>query len=211
MVIFTVATKKAELDEIAQLISVAREYITGLRMELARKELSVENPDQAKRAVELSAYFTHCQLQPAHLQLSLRSAMTLAYKIKNFSTASLFARRLLELGPAPAVAQQVCLARRCLNVAWQSHHQPLFLQAKKLQQLADKTPTDDIKLDYDQYNPFVVDAIKFAPIYRGSPSVTCPFCGAAARPESNGSLCPTCDIAKLGASATGLRSTNEQR
>lgn len=76
-------------------------------MEIARKELSLEDPDQAKRAVELAAYFTHCQLQPAHLQLSLRSAMTLAYKIKNFASASLFARRLLELGPSAQVAQQV--------------------------------------------------------------------------------------------------------
>jgi coatomer protein complex subunit alpha (xenin) len=74
-------------------------------MEMSRKELNVET--DAKRIVELAAYFTHSGLKPEHLILSLRSAMALSYKIKNFGSASLFARRLLEMNPAPQVAQQV--------------------------------------------------------------------------------------------------------
>ena len=80
-----------------------REYILGLKMELVRKE---ETHDD-KRLCELSSYFTNCKLQSVHLQLSLRSAMILNFKHKNFQTCAIFARRLLELDPAPQTAQQV--------------------------------------------------------------------------------------------------------
>ncbi len=184
-VLFVVATKKSELDEIDQLIAMCREYIVGLRMEMSRKELG---PDDAKRATELAAYFTHCQIQPTHLQLSLRSAMTLAYKLKNMQSASLFARRLLETAPSAQVSQQ----------------------AKKLLQVAEKNPTDEVKLDYDQYNPFVICGKTFVPIYRGNPTTTCPFCGTWFKPEFKGHLCPTCDISTIGASASGLRNQSEK-
>ena len=87
------------------MITICREYILGLTMETKRKEISIETPEGIQRAAELAAYFTHCSLQSGHLQLSLRSAMT--YKMKNFTTASAFARRLLELGPAPQIGQAV--------------------------------------------------------------------------------------------------------
>ncbi|KAJ3090043.1 hypothetical protein HK102_004843, partial [Quaeritorhiza haematococci] len=186
-VLFIVVSKPSDLEEVQQLVNVSREYILGLKMEMARKELNLET--DAKRAVELAAYFTHCQLQPAHLQLSIRSAMVLAYKLKNYQTTSVFARRLLELGPSPVVAQQ----------------------AKKIQALCDKNPNDEVKLDYDQYNPFVICAASFAPIYRGSPTLTCPFCQSSYKPEYRDALCNICEISKVGMHATGLRNSREQR
>ena len=50
----------------------------------------------------MAAYFTHSNLQPVHMILVLRTALNLFFK-----TAATFARRLLELGPKPEVAQQV--------------------------------------------------------------------------------------------------------
>ena len=47
----------------------------------------------------MAAYFTHCNLQPVHLILTLRTALNLFFKLKNYKTAASFARRLLELGP----------------------------------------------------------------------------------------------------------------
>lgn len=38
--------------------------------------------DDAKRQIELAAYFTHCALQPAHLLLALRMAMVAAFKVR---------------------------------------------------------------------------------------------------------------------------------
>jgi Coatomer (COPI) alpha subunit C-terminus len=69
-----------------------REYNIGLRCELERKSSTEPN-----RQAELAAYFTHAKLQPGHLVLSLRSAMILFYKLKNFATAATFCRRLLEM------------------------------------------------------------------------------------------------------------------
>lgn len=58
---------------------------------------------------QMAAYFTHCNLQPVHMILTLRTALNLFFKLKNFKTAASFARRLLELGPKPDVAQQVMI------------------------------------------------------------------------------------------------------
>lgn len=55
----------------------------------------------------MAAYFTHSNLQPVHMILVLRTALNLFFKLKNFKSAATFARRLLELGPKPEVAQQV--------------------------------------------------------------------------------------------------------
>jgi len=41
-------------------------------------------------------------LQPRHEVLSLRSAMVQFYKLENFATAAIFARRLLEKSQTPA-------------------------------------------------------------------------------------------------------------
>lgn len=63
----------------------------------------------------MAAYFTHCSLQPVHMVLVLRTALNLFFKLKNFKTAASFARRLLELGPKPEVAQQVT---KCVCVCY---------------------------------------------------------------------------------------------
>ena len=49
--------------------------------------------EDPKRNLELAAYLTHCNLQPLHLLISLRSAMSSAVKVKNFNTAASFSRR----------------------------------------------------------------------------------------------------------------------
>ena len=40
------------------------------------------------RICELAAYFTHCNLQPMHLMLTLRTAVSLFYKVSSFSVLS---------------------------------------------------------------------------------------------------------------------------
>ncbi|KAI7861924.1 coatomer protein alpha subunit [Spinellus fusiger] len=182
-ILFTVASNKAEADEVAQLISICREYLTGLAMEQQRRTTTGAEPENVKRALELAAYFTHCQLQASHLQLALRQAAKQAFKLKNFSTASQFARRLLELAPPKAVADE----------------------ARQIQAVCERTLRDELELNYDQYNPFVVCSITFEPIYKGSPKATCPFCQASYKPELQGKLCTVCEVAQINASASGLR------
>lgn len=43
-------------------------------------------------------------LQPVHTALSLRSAMTIFFKLKNLATCAHFCRRLLELNPGQKVS-----------------------------------------------------------------------------------------------------------
>ncbi|KAJ3386096.1 hypothetical protein HDU84_001799 [Entophlyctis sp. JEL0112] len=181
--LFTVALKRSEAEEIQQLLVIAREYILGLKLELSRRDSATE----PKRVIELAAYFTHCQLQPLHLQLVLSSAMTAAYKYRNFDTACQFARRLLEMGPSQAMGAK----------------------ARKLLAACENNQTDEISLDYNQHNPFVVCGKSHTPIYRGSPVTTCSFCSASYKPEYKGQLCAICGVGAIGISGTGLKSINE--
>lgn len=60
---------REDIKDAKELIAISKEYILGLKMELARKELASTGKDPVKQ-VELAAYFTHCSVQPGHLKLS---------------------------------------------------------------------------------------------------------------------------------------------
>eukprot|EP00475_Leptophrys_vorax_P043745 TRINITY_DN8517_c0_g1_i1.p1 TRINITY_DN8517_c0_g1~~TRINITY_DN8517_c0_g1_i1.p1 ORF type:complete len:167 (+),score=19.92 TRINITY_DN8517_c0_g1_i1:84-584(+) len=131
---------------------------------------------------ELAAYFTHCKLQPAHLKLSLQAAMAAGFKLKLFATTASICRRLLELNPTAAVATKV----------------------RKILAECERNPRDEAQLNYDPRNPFVVCGATYVPIYRGSRDSFCPYCGARFVPECAGSICAVCDLAVVGADASGL-------
>ncbi len=97
-----VVDSRKEVDEVKELLGIAKDYALALRIELKRKDPALK--DDPVRQAELAAYFTHCTLQPTHLKLSLQSAMSICFKLKNFGTAATFARRLLELSLSPQVA-----------------------------------------------------------------------------------------------------------
>jgi coatomer protein complex subunit alpha (xenin) len=59
------------------------------------------------RQLELAVYFTHCQMQPSHLQIALRSAIGVLAKANNNGTAGKLARKLLELNPDQKIVAQV--------------------------------------------------------------------------------------------------------
>ncbi|CAA6671832.1 unnamed protein product [Spirodela intermedia] len=173
-----VVEQRREVDAVKELIDIVREYMLGLKLEVRRKETM----DDPVRQQELAAYFTNCKLQEVHLRLALGSAMTVCFKGGNFATAAHFARMLLDTNPT-AEAQ----AKRARGV---------------LQACADKQ--DAAKLNYDFRNPFVVCGATFAPIYRGQKHVACPYCGSHFVPDVEGQLCPVCEIAVVGAYASGL-------
>jgi coatomer protein complex subunit alpha (xenin) len=88
-------------------VTTAREYLLGVSIELERRRVGQEEPDNVRRGLELAAYFTHCQLQPPHLQIALRSASLVFTKAGNAGTAAKFARKLLDLNPDPKVVSLV--------------------------------------------------------------------------------------------------------
>lgn len=176
--LLSVETRR-EVDEVKELLAIARDYAVALRIELSRKEVAKSDPN---RAAELAAYFTHQNLQPIHSSLSLRSAMTIFYKMQNFQTAAGFSRRLLELNPPANVATQ----------------------AKQVLQVCEKQNKDAVELNYDSRNPFVVCSGTLTPIYRGTKDLACSCCGAKYVVEKKDALCDVCNLGKVGADATGL-------
>lgn len=179
------ASSPSEAAEAKELLGIAVQYVLGLQIELARKEAAtqISDPAQIVRVAELSAYFTHCNLQPAHVQLTLRSAMNNAVKLKNFGSAYNYGRRLLDLAPKPEI---VATTQRVLQLCEQN------------------ALRDEVAIDYDERNPFVICAASMKPIYRGTPSTTCPYCGSHYLQQFNGSTCTVCQLSKVGAPATGL-------
>nr|CAD1818817.1 unnamed protein product [Ananas comosus var. bracteatus] len=124
-----VVDSRREVDEVKELIEIAREYVLGLKIEVKRKEIK----DNVVRQQELAAYFTNCKLQKIHMRLVLTSAMTICFKGGNYATAANFARMLLENSPSEAQAKK---ARQVLQAC------------------GDKK--DANQLNYDYRNPFVV-------------------------------------------------------
>uniref|UniRef100_A0A8B9NB68 Coatomer subunit alpha n=2 Tax=Accipitrinae TaxID=8955 RepID=A0A8B9NB68_9AVES len=178
-----VVDNKQEIAEAQQLIAICREYIVGLSMEIERKKLPKETLEQQKRICEMAAYFTHSNLQPVHMILVLRTALNLFFKLKNFKTAAAFARRLLELGPKPEVAQQT----------------------RKILSACEKNLTDTYQLNYDMHNPFDICAASYRPIYRGKPVEKCPLSGACYCPEFHGQICRVTTVTEIGKDVIGLR------
>ena len=182
-VLFLVVDSKQDISEAQHLLEICKEYVLGLTLELERKEMPKDNLAQQKRSCEMAAYFTHCQIQPIHQILTLRTALNLFFKLKNFQTASSFARRLLELGPKKEIADQT----------------------RKILLACDKNPVDEHKLVYDEHNPFSICAASFKPIYRGKPEEKCPLCNASYLPQYKNSLCKVCDVSQVGKDCIGLR------
>ncbi|CAG9819218.1 unnamed protein product [Phaedon cochleariae] len=183
-----VVDNKQEITEAQQLLRICSEYICGLQMETLRKTLPKTTLEEQKRQGEMAAYFTHCKLQPVHQILTLRTSLNMFFKLKNYRTAASFAKRLLELGPRPEVAQQ----------------------ARKILQACDSNLTDELQLQYDEHNPFSLCGYSYTPIYRGKPEEKCPLCGTAYLPKYKGCLCNTCKVAEIGKDAIGLRISSHQ-
>lgn len=89
-------------------VTSAREYLLGVSIELERRRVVEQEPENVIRNLELAAYFTQCQLQPPHLQIALRSAIGAFARANNQAHAARFAKRLLELKPDPKIVAQVC-------------------------------------------------------------------------------------------------------
>ncbi|KAF0990267.1 hypothetical protein HZS_3940, partial [Henneguya salminicola] len=126
-----VIINKKELNEIISLVRTCKEYIVGLSLELERRSLQ----NAPNRSAELAAYFTQCDLQPTHTVLVLRIAMNLMFKLKNYKTTSVLAKRVLDLAPSTDICNQ----------------------ARKLIAVSEKNGlSNEIQLNYDELNPSVV-------------------------------------------------------
>ncbi len=196
-VLFVVVDTRDAEAEAKELLGICREYLVGIMLEMKRKASDClpfvcllahcpQDEKDGKRAADLAAYFTNCKLQTKHALLVIRTAMKACLDVKNYRSAAGFARRLLDL----------------------TQTGPMADQAKQVVQFADKNPTDAVRLDYDERNPFTVCCVDLVPIYKGQDVVHCPFCRASYRPAHKGTACTVCLIGEVGAPATGLHITS---
>jgi coatomer protein complex subunit alpha (xenin) len=167
--------------DVLTLLSYAREYVTAIRLELARRESK-----EPVRQAELAAYFANCEIQPLHQLLGLRSAIKYAYGVKCNKTTAGFCRRVLELSTNYAAFKTK--------------------QIKGVLKLCEKNETDAKELNYDASKAFDVCCKTFEPLYHGeAPSVKCPYCASVYKKEFAGEVCATCQMGKIGAQSTGLK------
>jgi coatomer protein complex subunit alpha (xenin) len=106
-VLINTVSSEAEVEQAKKIIATAREYILAMSIELERRTLSTDTPENLKRSLELSAYFTIPKLEVAHRQLALMAAMKLAFANRNYSSALSFANRMLANGGSAKLLDQV--------------------------------------------------------------------------------------------------------
>lgn len=141
--------------------------------------------------MELSAYFTHCNLKPVHLALALNLAMSQAYKGGNFIHAASFARRILEL---PEIAgSSGDIQNKALVVLKRS----------------EEKARNEKRLRYDERNPFDIACDNLVPIYHGLPCTWCSYCGSRYFPDAKGNICVICGLALIGVETIGLVSLSQ--
>lgn len=173
-----------EVSDAKQMLVLAREYCIGLQLEAAGR--AAKSAGDTARQVQAAGLFSKCGMSPVHVQLALRAAMKTAYDTENFAFAAGFARRLLELSPAPQLAQN----------------------ARKVMQVCDKNMTNKDECDYDERREFEIDCGSLGPLYSGSQSEVCSYCGAKyglAAAKANNRVCQVCRIGKIGAQTEGIR------
>ncbi|KAA8645995.1 coatomer subunit alpha [Aspergillus tanneri] len=182
-VLVNTVSSEAEVEQAKKIIHTAREYILAMSIELERRSLSTDSPEDLKKSLELSAYFTIPKLEVAHRQLALMAAMKFAFANKNYSSALSFANRMLANGGSAKLLEQ----------------------AKKIKAQCERSPQDKIDIEFDQFAEFDICAASHTPIYSGSPSVSDPFTGAKYHEQYKGTVCRISDVTEIGAPASGLR------
>ncbi|EGW31260.1 uncharacterized protein SPAPADRAFT_139873 [Spathaspora passalidarum NRRL Y-27907] len=170
-----------EEEKCRQILSLCREYILGLSIELARRAL---DPSDIKRNLELAAYFTRTQLQTDHRVNALKVALTQSMKAKNYVSAAHFAGEIIKISPAGSKN---------------------YVQAESFKLRAETAGSEAVEIDFDPYSDFEICSGTFTPIYPGEPSVSEAIVGAKYKPEFKGGVCSITGVSAIGVPASGLR------
>lgn len=179
IVVLTVSSKDEE-EQCKEVLTICREYILGLSIELARRALPA---DDIERNLELAAYFTKVNLQRPHRVNALHVAMSQSFKHKNFRSAAFFATEFLKIVTSG----------------------PKLEQAQKIKTKSESISTDSVAIDFDPYAEFDICAATYTPIYKNAPYVTEALTGAKYQLSEKGSICKITKITSIGAPVSGLR------
>lgn len=133
-------------------------------------------------------------LHPSHRALTLRSAMAMAYKTKNFIAASYIARRFLKLTEENADLVE----------------EDVRTQAQKILTASERKGTNeyalpglDEQLFYDERTK--IDLCDFSVLGRADSVKQCPFDKATFKQAFAGRLCPACLTCEIGKTTVGMK------
>mmetsp|Transcript_43235 Transcript_43235/g.70291 ORF Transcript_43235/g.70291 Transcript_43235/m.70291 type:complete len:1275 (-) Transcript_43235:304-4128(-) len=181
--VLEVATTDDE-KKLVDLKGICREYITGLRIEAKRRETK----EPAKESA-LAAYFSRQKMQPMHQVRALLNAVKIAFKLKNYKATAAFCRRILELYVSGDKAQLSKVVKPA--------------QIRALLKKTEGLNTDAVKVDYREGEALILDLKTLTPIDKDAKVYRCPYCFSTY--GSQGGICDTCGIAKIGADVSPYR------
>jgi coatomer protein complex subunit alpha (xenin) len=176
------AESKAQEKEAVELGQICREYVTAMRLELAKRDTT----DPARKA-SLAVHFTLCKLQPMHNILALRVAIKTCFAIKCFKTTGALCRRVLDLG----VSSNQAALQKVVK----------FQEIRDVLKRCEQEATEAHQLDVDESAKFTLCANTLTRIAKGQQTVGCPYCKSQFAQEFAGSLCTTCNLSKVSTSA----------
>lgn len=173
------------------IITTCREYIMGSQIWLERKnEVSKEDH---KRNCELAAYFTR-------LDLSKHKTKVLEEALK------VFLARPKELNYHKTRAASKIATNLLNRIGSDTKKAKMIAYAEKVKSSYDAQVDLDIKLDYDDLNPYDLCAGTFTPIWKGNKLGSCPLCRANYKLEyEDESLCKVCKVAYIGIKGDGIK------
>ena len=195
-ILFLSVSNEQEENEAKELGKICVEYISCMRLELTRQEALKESP---AKAMVFGYLMSMCKLQPSHQSLTLRSAITFAYKYKNFITCSSLCKKFLEL---VAVNPQIL----------GPDSKQVIDKHKKLLTYCQQVFTNDLALEAElpETSMDIASILcqrTFTAVSPSMPSSRCPFCQSLYHKVHKGSICDTCKVGLIGLEALGLKLT----
>lgn len=182
---------KADLTSAEKLLSICAEYITALSCDVEKRKAT-----SPERQLELTILMALPNLHPTHRVLTLRSAMALCFKTKNFLLAAYVARRFLKL----------CEDNPDLVEA------DVVSQANKILAKSEKTGTNEFTglkfeeaLFHDENAANLIDCYDFKLLDRSQKTVCCPLTKARYAERHRGKQCRVSGTTEIGREVVGMK------
>jgi len=188
----SVAETKENAEKIYFLIKSCTEYITSIRCQLLKPNIS-ENIIEKQRILELSFYMCICNLKIIHRILILKNTIGICYKFNNFYSAAELCKRLLDF-------------KNDLSVEIIAQYEKYYTKFKEKN-------TDEIKISEFGINKIgqileaqnYVDVFELHKLKNMGDFIKCPFDYSTSEKENIGKLCKTCELCKIGDETIGLK------
>lgn len=184
-------SSKADLASAEKLLAICAEYIIALSCDVEKRKAAAP-----ERQLELTLLMALPNLHPSHRVLTLRSAMALCFKTKNFLLAAFVARRFLKLcedNPDLVEAEVVG-------------------QATKILAKSEKTGTNEFAslkfeeaLFHDENAANLIDCMDFKLLDRSQKSVCCPLTKARYAERHRGKQCRVSGTTEIGREVVGMK------